>query len=747
LLLCGCLPSDSGQNDVDNEDDKQLIRTDSECTEIPNLFSDTIWPSIKQSCVNCHNSGGVANNARLIFSKNRDKSIENYNVLRNFSRINAETLLSKTIGLPSHGGGAPYVDQSSQEYQNLENLVAVMAQDCDTKLGNDPGEDNVPKIGFFDSIEFLDEQETLRRAAIILAARLPTTQEFNAVAVGGERSLRATIRNMMEGEHFENFVLETANNHFLSTGINFNFPHISDYPKLDEIDRAPFHAALGQEPLQLLRYIVVNERPYTEILTANYTLVNPDLALVYEADVSEAFNDIADSSEWQKATIPNMLRFGKPFPHAGVLTTHAWLHRFPTTATNRNRHRAKIALRQFMGIDLEALAQRPLGSESQFLVPTLEDPACISCHNILDPVAGAFQNWADRNRYRRFKNNTTALSSGYRSKNYPKDANDNAYYQNGDNWFRDMLLPGFNQAALPGGYKGNQAALQWLGQEMVKDSRFAMGSVYFWYHGLFAKPPLATPFDDTATNYSARLNAFNAQNEIFKGIATRFREDQGYGAYNVKDLLADLIISKWFRAKKLIDQATLERDSELEDIGAYQLLTPEKISRKMLATVNVSWQKLAPITSGYGLLYGGFDAKELTERNTSVNTLLSVTLERMGNELVCDIVKNDFSKSGNERLLFPFVEITDTPANAGKNIQLNIQYLYSHMLNEALDFESAELLQTYDLFQAIWNKRNITSKAALNCSLSNKNDPEYGGRSWAIVLLYLMDDPRYIYSY
>ncbi len=742
LALFSCMPVPSSEDEKkDNENN------DKDCATAPDLFTETVWPSIQESCTDCHNSGGVANNTRLVFAEGADTQIENYNILRNFSLGNAVLLLNKTIGLPVHGGGAPYVDQTQQKYQDLENLVSIMEEDC--------GATPTPSASFFDGVQFHNEQETLKKAAIVLAGRRPTASELNAVAIGGEDSLRVTIRNMMQGEHFENFLLETADNHFLSTGLGYSsslFPVASDYPKVAELTddnskRLAFYRAVRQEPLQLLRYIVLNERPYSEILTANYTLVNPILASIYEADVVGEFDDVTDDSEWRKATIPNMLRFGRAFPHAGVLTTNAWLQRFPTTASNRNRHRAKAVLRQFLGIDLEALAQRPIVSESPFLVPTLEDPACTSCHIIMDPIAGGFQNWSHQNRYRPFKNDTTALPYSYRGRNYPKDADGNAYYQEGDNWFRDVLAPGFDGALMPGGHAGHETALQWLGEKMVEDERFSMGAVHFWYHGLFSEKALTPPTDATAADYQKRLDAYNAQDEIFREIAARFSLDHGYGIYNVKDLLVDLVTSKWFRASNITATAASERAVELASVGSYHLLTPEQLSRKMEATLGQSWSRLLPASRSYGLLYGGFDARTLVERNTSINTVLNAVLDRMGNEVACDIVKNDFLKSTNQRLLFPLVELSHTPENAKGNIMLNIQYLHNHLLGEFLALDSTELSQTYDLFQEIWNGRDTDPGTRLRCSLNDRNDSKYSGRSWVVVLLYLMSDPRYVYSY
>ena len=47
------------------------------------------------------------------------------------------------------------------------------------------------------------------------------------------------------------------------------------------------------------------------------------------------------------------------YPHAGILNTRVYLRRYPTTATNRNRARARWTLFHFLGMDVEDLASRP----------------------------------------------------------------------------------------------------------------------------------------------------------------------------------------------------------------------------------------------------------------------------------------------------------------------------------------------------------------------------------------------------
>ena len=89
--------------------------------------------------------------------------------------------------------------------------------------------------------------------------------------------------------------------------------------------------------------------------------------------------------------------------HAGVISTHAWLQRFPTTPTNRNRHRVYIMAKQFLATDVAALAARPIDDGGNFKIPTVENTACAACHATIDPIAASWQNWQENNRYLPFR--------------------------------------------------------------------------------------------------------------------------------------------------------------------------------------------------------------------------------------------------------------------------------------------------------------------------------------------------------
>src|SRR5690606_20876925 len=148
--------------------------------------------------------------------------------------------------------------------------------------------------------------------------------------------------------------------------------------------------ALRREPLELLRFIVRNDRPFTEILTADYTMVSPYTARgygVFETLVDE-FDDPDAPFEYIPTKIPALTsRNGNVqpsedglYPHSGLLTMFQYLRRYPTTETNRNRLRARMYYQHFLGVDIMKLAPRvgdAAAVEAAWKNPTMQAPECV----------------------------------------------------------------------------------------------------------------------------------------------------------------------------------------------------------------------------------------------------------------------------------------------------------------------------------------------------------------------------------
>jgi hypothetical protein len=714
------------------------------------------------ACAGCHVQGGVAGGTALVFAP-AGTELQNYNLLRDYARVSGSMLLSRTIGLPSHAGGRPYVDSNSQPYKDLASLIPQMTQQvCTTTTSVTPPASGAG--GFWQGVAFAGDTTVLAKASVLFAGRNPTPEEATAVSAGGTPVLRQTIRGYMQGPVFERFLNDVGDTHFLSPGVvvrgnNMGYNPL-DWPTAGAVLGAAnvtqvaaavqtrFDASARREQVELMKFIVRNDRPYSDMVSANYTVVNGILADYLGATVQGSFTNKDDDTEWRQATLPSQ-RLGGTREHAGVLSTHPWLQRFPTTDTNRNRHRVNILYKQFLATDASALAVRPLDDGTQFRVPTLENPGCAACHDTIDPIAAGFQNWNERNRYLPNRTGTFdhALPSTYRLASYPKDANNQAYYQAGDNWFRDGKAPGYGSTPMPGGFSGNPTALQWLGQQIASDSRFALGAVHFWYEGLFGRAPLQAPFDQTSPQYASLLAAYAAQNEEFQAIAARFRNNSGNGAYNVRDLLLDLMLSQWFRADR-VASLSAARASELHDIGSVNMLPPSQLNQKLIGVVGQGWAEFDNAYAGWALNYGDFDGVQRVNRGKSHTTMQSITIDRLVAVRSCAFTKGDFDKPVANRLLFPAAVLSNTPASTAglAAIKQNIRHLHKALWKEDVPETDVEVQRTLKLFTDTWADRATAPARPVNCAYNNTNDANYTGRAWAAVIAYMLGDPKFLYE-
>ncbi|MES9963160.1 MAG: fibronectin type III domain-containing protein [Candidatus Sedimenticola sp. 20ELBAFRAG] len=594
-----------------------------------------------------------------------------------------------------------------------------------------------------EGVTLLSNEQTLRKALILLAGRLPTDEEYQQAK--DEEGLRKAIRDAMTGPNFDSFVMETAGMHFMTAGLKGSDlifrKHWLPYAQNHE----DFPAG---EPNLLLHYIATNDRPYTEIVTADYTVLTPTLAeLIYGAELLEPYQEFGHKhprkgyAKSAPARIPaimakegrfskgNTRALAKPYPHAGVLTMPAWLNKFPTTDSNRNRHRAKIVYRQFLGTEIEGLADRDVDDSliHTYKAPLLEAPPCMVCHTVMDPTAGAFQNW--------FTSKMNYQLDGYMDPTYVDGSQfgvnyeGKPWYQEGDRWYRDALPPGFEGKKMPGGVRGfnrpdkdgviehegnnNGAgdALQWLAKELVKDPRFATGAVKFWYKGLFGRDHLTVPAGPEVPNYAGKLKQFQAQNAIFEQLGERFRNN----GHIVRDLLVDMVMSDLFRATATTGQVD---EGDLSALGMGRMLSQQQLQRKVKATVGRAL--FDNLTIEDGQMYGGFDGGNLS---ASINQELSpITYSLVEKRIMGEVCKGEVAKD---------------LARGGGDLKTRIQGLYWRLLGERVDLDSEEIDRAMRLHDAVYNS---PGDHVSRCDARGTNS---GLRAWAAVVAYLMTDIKY----
>ena len=909
-------------------------------------------PVVQSKCINCHVEGGASGDTRLVFVPETDNGHEaaNLEVFRDFlDEVDdgASYLLNKVQGALGHGGGIQ-VARGTEDYANLERLLVLLGGQVDSVL--------VTPQNLFDGVTMEPARSTLRRAAIIFAGRHPTAGEYASVGAGDLERLRAAVRGLMGGPAFREFLVSGANDRLLTDRdwlvVDPNDGHLTAhanrYFELRTVDEPfawqtwAFGAQYGfrRAPLELIAHVVTNDLPYTEILTADYVMANPMSAEGYGAQT--AFDDPDDAHEFRPSEVvdyylqgdgydvqceqgncvhsaPESLRVD--YPHAGVLNTKVFLQRYPTTPTNRNRARSRWTYYHFLGLDIEQSASRTTDPVALADTdnPTRFNPACTVCHSVLDPVAGAFQDYGDVGFYKDQYGGTDSLDefykysppggtrvsvgarspgdgssrlgpvrlvagrgneigvravgaadrTGYRialgnvvvrnpdgrevSRRAAREAvqpgscgepveggyalgdcrellvlplevpadgdylvdveawrldDEEAdaafdawlpgpFYRRGDTWYRDMLEPGLAGAGAP----RDTDSLQWLARSMVADERFAEAAVKFWWPAVMGSDMVEPPAAGDPA-FAARLSASNGHAEELRRLANGFRNGfRGRRAYDLKDLLTEIVVSQWFRTASVPDSDPV-RVGALATAGAKRLLTPEELSHKTQALAGFEWGRRvpqpgqAPVNDNrgalsrpdeYALLYGGIDSNGVIERAREITSVMAGVAQSHAVESSCPIVMREFYLiDADRRRLFGGIDL-DTPPDTGagsRQVRDKLVELYATLFAVETSPSSGEIRDAHAFFMDVHRRKTGGSfrESGTSCDWATDqrfldgivdgafgpigdegthgwdwdridrhfdsidwSDPHGVAQTWTVVLAYLLMDFRYLY--
>jgi hypothetical protein len=787
------------------------------CQSPRTYFLEQAWgPVLATKCLGCHSVGGQAalNNppARftLLPASYPDFADSNIASVREMVRQsiqvggrNVPLILAKPLGLVPHGG-MQVVREGTAEHQALQGLVERLGAD-------NAATNNCPDYGSLaapSGIALMGWRETLRKATLEFVGRLPTDAEYAEVERDGQRGFESVALRMFDEEAFYDrwrtafndlMLTDTyiTNNGCDQRALNLisgdDFPNrgqygggglggccMGDHPDFNSPmcqQRRDFalkaNNAIAREPINLFEHIVRGNRPFGEILTADYTLVNAQSAFVYGVSEQVNFSDpYAATTELRPARLQYRRVFSAtrsegpfPYPHAGVLSMPTFLSRYPTTTTNRNRHRARIVQAYFLGTDILRVGERPIDStsaESLIMTPTMNYGPCRTCHAINDPIAGAFRGF--------FPNGT------------------NWRWDPTDNWYSDMAPPGFAGVDMPGTNYRN--ALQWLAPRIVQDERFAMSVVRFIYKTVSNREPLAHPTDLQDPLYAQRSAAWTEQDRIFRAIARRFTASN----MSFKTALLELVESPIYRAEaSVMPTDATQREAALvehQGIGTAMLATPEQLDRRVLAIAGFPWMRdlnpmriAQPDGTGLGnrwlrqeyyLPYGGINSETIVRRVADPSGIIVGIAQRMANEVSCRGTAWDFTRPQAERRFFRNVQL-DTVPEAGGNavpnnqnlIKQNIAALHSLILGEQLATDHPEVERTFQLFLDTWRETrqpgmNGMPNNALRYECQGRQNPLSGEelpmnqrinedtngtiRAWMAVMSYLFSDYKFLYQ-
>jgi len=736
---------------------------DDECSSLRDEFADKVWaPLMGKVCITCHQPGGLAweQNARFsivpaTYPGFIDQNLASVRAMAGYEYNGEPLLLAKPSAVAIHGGGLQ-LEKGSKEYKDFKAFLERMA----TEEGvNSRSDGSCEPALVLPEVVLLTPQDTLRKASLALVGRLPSDAELAQVT--DDASLATAVRGLLDEPAFDDWLIINWNDVLLTdlygsyTGRSVGLLNGDDFPGAhgayyddvgDDNTKKLITTAVMREPLELIVHVVRSGLPFGEILTADYTMLNPYSAQVYESDAQFTGTD---PSEWKAAKV-HFTRAGQTieWPHSGILSSPMVLNRQPTTATNLDRHRAWWVLNTFLATDILTVADRPVDPDaaSKFDYPWRQDSQCVVCHSVIDPIAGAFAKFDNNDQERYFPDKAPPPN---------------------------VFDPGFGELKTPAAPEGGP--LRWLARQITADRRFPLAMARLTFRMLTGREPVEHPRHPEDPGYLTDEAAWRDFDHVISDVTTRF--EAAHEDY--RELVVALVMTPYFRAAALGGEDTPDADrvAELGQVGTARLLTPELLDKKITATTGLpwsrSWDKVSWLMSDFDILYGGIDSDKVTQRLTVPNGVMAAVQARMANEVACAATPWDFTKERGERLLFTEVELTDVPTTpAGDDVPASIQrikqtivHLFERLLGEHLASDDAEVTRAYELFREV----AIAGRAAvadhsdidwLRCSAKKdpltgqdlpaerrvERDVDYSVRAWMAVMTYLLSDYRYLYE-
>lgn len=532
----------------------------------------------------------------------------------------------------------------------------------------------------------LSPEASAARVSLALRGVRPTPEDHERVD-GSRATLRSLAHEWAESDEFLATMRDLHAQDWWLRVEEFGSP-----PAIGQVawsNQEDLRHSQAEEAAQLVAEVIASGRPYTEIVTADYTMANAVLADAYGLDFDPS------GPEWQRSSYLD----GRPA--AGVLSTNGlWLRHFAGEA-NANRSRAAFVEWGLLCLDSAdrlVSGDFPDPTDDEAVADAVNhEAACVSCHQSLDPIASHF--FGFRRHIFPF-NIRDAFEEGCED-----DAALDCYPLT---MYEPWEVGAWEERGLrPPSYFGLESGhLASLGQHIAEDPRFVDCTLErFWRY--LAQSPIEEVSD---------------QERLF------WREEFIASGMDARELAVSMVTSDRFL-------------SPPEGGGVRtQALRPEQLARVLEDVAGFEWRidmsfegcegfssgclgqmpRLLGNDRGFRMLGGGVDGwrvlsptHDWTPSKTLVHTLAA--------EAAADhVVTQDFAVPAGERRLLGGIE---AEAQDGPAVRAQIDQIYKRVLG--VDLEEEALGELED----IWHG-----------AVARDGDPAHG---WRVVISAILQDPLF----
>jgi hypothetical protein len=520
----------------------------------------------------------------------------------------------------------------------LVKLYAILALGC---LFSGCAEDDKPgETGPAPVPTEADPLAKLARASLDIRGVRPSDSDIERIEADPS-AYAALVDAYMKDDRFADQVVALYSEIYLTTSESFRVP-VTDNAGLAFKDQPEYHRSIGEEPLRILARIADEDLPYTELVTADWTMSDSMLRSIWPVEST------AGSAGWQPSTYTD----GRPM--SGVLSTNGMWWRYGSTSSNLNRKRANQLSRILLCDDY---LSRPIEFDRDINLLDSEaiedaintDPGCVSCHVSLDPIGSyLFGFW------------------------YTDDqsAADSAVYH------PERELRWQTTSGVAPGYFGQTGGnLEQLGHHIAGDPRFVQCAVEQAFSQLMGRQPALHDSDALTLHRERFLNGDLTLRALFRSIITHPR----------------------YEPLSHVDQLTVTGQA------TRKMVTAEQLATQVEALTGFHWTSdgydmMRTDARGVGNLAGRADGHRMSKHNSSPNTTLLLVQERLAQAGATHLVAQELELAKKNRTLFTEVDLT-APLQADTSAA-QLQALHLKVLSRRVSVDGPEV----EANLALWNE-------------------------------------------
>jgi hypothetical protein len=512
---------------------------------------------------------------------------------------------------------------------------------------------------------FLSPAQHLTRASMALRGVRPSVADLRAVAAD-PNAIEGIVDRYLATPEFGQTIKELHNETLL---VRVEQPQMT-YPPLGAlatITAREMNDGVFEEPLELIRDIVMTDQPYTKIVTADYTMANGVTSVIW------GLPHTGGMATWQRAT------YADGRVPAGILSTSAFHHRWRSTGFNFNRGRANeisraLLCHDFLTSDIQIDTSVDLSDPDVVANAVIANKSCAGCHQTLDPLA--------------------SYLFVYRGSLGPVavDAYPVTYYTPAqiNRWRTANKRPPMFFGEDTGGMGG-------LGEAIANDPRFAKCTAQ-----RFASYMSEVPLKNVSGAWVARLQKALVES-----------------SWSAKALAKAVVLSDEFRISHDTD------DTRAETTVGTLKVRPEQLHRMIADLTGFDWSTTSPLRLranlpygtanllesdfiGFRVLAGGIDSYFVTDAVHTMNATSSLVAKTAAASAADFVVEHDLTAPAAQRTLF-----TEAAVNATDPVRIRAQLalLHARIYGELVEPDSEEVGETFALYEEAFATTNDRARA------------------------------------